>query len=365
METQNPEETKPSSVDNAEEINTEETQASATTGAENDEAGDEDIKKKKGRRAWLRAIGLGTVAFIMILGMALYGGYKSGERDQQATQNVVDAVEAVIQDSMAREELAEGRCALAEQRTDWIRQYVPAYPPLVDLLVAVDICKRAAPPTPTGIPPMVSPTAMVTPTEDSRNVEEIYADVVAYKAAEDWDLLIETLYNLRANYPDYKTVEVDNLYYFAFRSRGAQRILLEGNLESGIFDLNLAERFGALDVEAQSYRQWAEWYITGLSFWEVNWGESVNYFSQVVISAPNISDSNYFTAANRLATAQVSYAYELIARSEYLLTVKGWCAADRNYKTAFSYIGMNPEIQPTAEWATLKCQLNPDEGPDN
>ena len=58
------------------------------------------------------------------------------------------------------------------------------------------------------------------------------------------------------------------------------------DLEGGIYDLAIAAKFGPLDTEANSAREWARLYIVGLSFWEVHPEQAVFYFGQVASSAP-------------------------------------------------------------------------------
>ena len=51
--------------------------------------------------------------------------------------------------------------------------------------------------------------------------------------------------------PNYNTSLVDGMYYFALRNYGYDLITKQGNLEGGIYQLTLAERFGPLDRELE------------------------------------------------------------------------------------------------------------------
>ena len=97
----------------------------------------------------------------------------------------------------------------------------------------------------------------------------------------DWTGAIDTLLLLRKNYPDYMAVKVDDMLFVALRNRGIDKIAQLHDLEGGNYDLTLAERFGPLDAEARNWRDWAELYIRGASFWDVDWAQSVYYFSQL------------------------------------------------------------------------------------
>jgi hypothetical protein len=168
-------------------------------------------------------------------------------------------------------------------------------------------------------------------------------------------MLLMTLDTLRFKDPNFNMVEVDGMYYLAYRNRGLHRIQAEGNLEGGIFDLNRAELYGLLDVEASNYRNWAIKYITGVSFWEVNWQEVVNYFQPLVISAPYLSDSSFFTAQDRLATAQVQVNFQVLidARSKY--AGQKYCDSYDLFNEAGAYIQLEASDLEKFQIAKDKC----------
>ena len=93
------------------------------------------------------------------------------------------------------------------------------------------------------------------------------------------------------------------MLYVALRNRGVEKISKQADLEGGIYDLALAERFGPLDLDARGWREWSQWYIRGASFWEVDWAKSISYFSQVAPIAPNLRDASGWTASDRYRIA--------------------------------------------------------------
>ncbi len=319
--------------------------------AEPPEDGDEPAP----RRRWFRWILAGIFVFILIVALGGYLGLRDAQSTINAERTQQAAVEAVIQFRMGEDDLAALRCGTAIQRFQYVARVNPEYPGLQENLVAAQICSGGTA-TPTVA---VAPT--VTPTPDNRQGEELYAEAQALLRSEDWNLLLDTLDSLRKNDPEFNAVEVDGMYYIALRNRGVDRILVQGDLEGGIFDLNRAEKYGPLDAEADAYRNWASWDITGLSFWEINWGQAVYYFNQVAVAAPNLWDGSYY-AQDRLATAQVGYAGELIEQADNLLLHREWCEADGIYKESENYAPMNPTAEPTALYASQKCELSLDEG---
>jgi tetratricopeptide (TPR) repeat protein len=204
----------------------------------------------------------------------------------------------------------------------------------------------------------------VTPTPDLRAAEDIYSQAQTQLAEQNWTELMITIDTLRANYPDFEPIAGDGMYYLALRNRGVNRIIGAGELEPGIYDLNRATQIGPLDAEAENYRQWAALYIVAQSFWGVDWAQAVQYFSQIAAIAPSLHDSNFFTAQDRLAEAQVHYAGDLVNRALFLSGAKGWCEAEQLMNEANSISPHAPEVQPTAVWISEKCALNPDSQAD-
>ena len=237
-----------------------------------------------------------------------------------------------------------GRLEVARQRFEYVIGLDPTYPGVTDRLAEVLLLLNAtAVPTPAPQPTAVEPT----PTPDTRAEEDMYAQAQSYVAAKEWSLAIETLEMLRKKNPDYRPIDIDGLIYLSLRQRGIQKIGL-GNLEGGIYDLALAESFGVLDAEADSYRSWARLYITGVSFWEVDWAQAVNYFEQVSAMTPNLHDGTGYNAAQRYVDALTNYG-------EFLELGDLWCDAVGVWDKAFQYTG-NAAYQERITIAQNKCE---------
>ena len=118
------------------------------------------------------------------------------------------------------------------------------------------------------------------------------------------------------------------MYYFSLRNHGYNLITKEGNLETGIYYLTLAERFGPLDNTAVGLRSGARMYRDGASYWELNWKRVVEIFAQVGAGFPSMWDGT-LTASQRFYQASMRYGDELFARQEY-------CAAYEQYTNAMA-----------------------------
>jgi hypothetical protein len=124
---------------------------------------------------------------------------------------------------------------------------------------------------------MNQPTPTVTPspvpTHDFSGAEEAYARAQQLIAAQDWPAAISALDEMRKLDPTYQTSLVDGMYYFALRNYGVN-LINGGNLEGGIYQITLAERFGTIDRDANGLREGARIYLIGASFWELDWQTS-------------------------------------------------------------------------------------------
>ena len=319
--------------------------------AESEPPGKSAPPQRTSRWRWLFGTLVGLIVFV---GLGALVGMQSGIRARENKEQLDKAVEAVAQFELGQNDLASGQCAIARQRFAYVIELNPTFPGAAEKLAEAMLC--------VGVENEPTEQATLAPsaTPDRRDVDEIYAEASAYLNASNWDALLPLLDTLRSEYPDFQPVEVDGMYYIALRNRGMERILGPGELEGGIFDLNQAEQIGPLDAEASSFRQWAILYIVGQSFWDVDWGQAVQNFGQIAAAAPNLHDSTFFTAQNRLATAQVEYAQVLIDEAQFLAGGKNWCQAKELMEQANSYSPHSIEVQPTADWIAQKCELNPE-----
>ena len=279
------------------------------------------IKKKPRLKRFLITL----FGFIIIVGLGLYGGYNSGIGARQAAEATQISSALTKQFELGAIALAEGRYDHARQHFEYIVQHNPTYPGAAEGM-AEAILGMSFTMTPT-----ITPSPTLTPTPDLRGVEAIYNNAQALINAGNWANALETLDQLRAEDPTYRTAEVDGMYYFALRYAGTDKISKEGDLEGGIYYLSLAERFGPLDSTSTGLREAARLYITAATFWEINWAQAVNYFGQLASFAPNIWDNaSGMNAAQRYQYALMRYGDELYAQDDA-------CGAYAQYSAAQAY----------------------------
>ena len=305
-----------------------------------------EAPKKKRSFTWL----LWGLLTILVLGIFVivggFLGYRQGidERTDYEAQQVAMAVQE--QYDLGLEDMAAGRYDVARQRFDYVIQNNPNFPGATDRMAEVLLVLNATA-TPTAVPPTPVPTEIpVTPTPDTRADEELFLQAKNLIAEENWTEAIETLESLRKKNPEYKAIDVDGLFFVAFRNRGAQNIGA-GNLEGGIYDLTLAEQFGVLDTQANGYRTWARYYILGASFWAVDWSQAIYYFGQVAPQYPNMHDGTGWTASQRYVEAIAGYA-------QWFETQGKWCDAEIKYHEAWELSG-NSVYREARDIASDKC----------
>jgi tetratricopeptide (TPR) repeat protein len=295
----------------------------------------------KGSRRWLLWALLGILLLALIATGSGLAGYNSAIQERTDYQSTLVAGDAVAQFDLALQDIAAGNFDRARQRLEYVIRLDPAFPNAVEQLSRVLVEMRIT------ATPTIAPTPTVTPTPDTRGRDELYSQAQTALLGRDWTNAINTLLTLRKRYPDFNAVQVDGMLYVALLNRGIDRISLLADLEGGTYDLALAERFGPLDSDANNYRDWAEMYIRGASYWNVDWAQAVYYFSQLVVTAPNLTDASGWTSRDR-------YLQALLGYGDYLAANEDWCGAQTQYDTYMSLIA-DSQVEPTAVYAADQC----------
>jgi tetratricopeptide (TPR) repeat protein len=263
------------------------------------------------------------------------------------------ALELQVQFELAQSDVQAKRYEAARARLEWIIEWNPGFPGVTDLL-AETLYQMNITATPTLAP--TSTPIPVTPTPDMRGAEKMFSDAQQAFLGGNWTLAIETLLTLRKLDPAFNAVKVDDMLFVSLRYRGLDKIQGSGktdatitqvDLEGGMYDLRLAENFGPLDAEALKYRRWAQWYIAGASFWNVDWSRAVTYFALVATEAPYLVDVNNWPAIER-------YRYALIKYGDLLAAAGDCTGASEQYQKALA-LGPNPALEPTATAVAREC----------
>lgn len=259
-------------------------------------------------------------------------GYQDGQQQLAARGSSSDANLVQEQFELGIQDFEAGRYDLARQRFEYVIAFSPDDYVLAWDLLGEILAIQNATATFTAIPPTstVTPTITITPTRDLSGADSILSRARSLMSAGNWDGAVEALVVLRNEELNYRAVEVDDLLFAALRNRGEQKILILGDLEGGIYDLTLAEKFGSLDYQATVYRDWARLYLSALGYWEAYPEQAVNYFGQIAAAVPGLRDGSGWTAGER-------YRQSLIHLGEKLASEDKYCQAQVQYELALAY----------------------------
>jgi hypothetical protein len=141
------------------------------------------------------------------------------------------------------------------------------------------------------------------------------------------------------------------MYYFGLRNYGV-KLIQQGDLEGGIYQLTLAERFAPLDNTANVLRDGARAYIQAVSYFGVNWGRTVDLFRGV---DGNIWDGS-MNASQRLKIALMRYGDQLWAQGQA-------CNAWDQYQEAEGMGDLDATAAKNANQANQQCNPEPTEAP--
>jgi tetratricopeptide (TPR) repeat protein len=292
------------------------------------------------RRTWIYFAIIAIVTLLVIAGMSAFGGYRAGMTERSSADSTQLAQTVQEQFNLGVADMEAKRFDLARQRFEWVIQQDPNFPNVTEMLAQVLLEQNT---TATSTP---APTPTLTPTPDLRSVEELYTQAKQLLLEGDWTAAIEALLKMRKDAPDLHTIEVDGMLYVALRNRGVEKIK-SADLEGGTYDLALAERFGPLDAEANNYRTWSEIYVTGASFWEVDWGKAVEYFQQLILTAPYLADGSGWTSTDRYRIALAKYG-------DFLAQQGLFCEAYEQYQASLQ-VREDPSLEPTATFVYDEC----------
>src|SRR6476646_1424268 len=288
-------------------------------------------KPQRGRAVLFNALGL-----IIILVLAILAGYGSGISIRKNNETTTISQQLGQQFQYALVDIQFQRYENAKQRLQFIIAHDPGFPGVQDKLTQVLVLMNQ--PTPTLTPSL-------TPTPDFSGAEQAFSKAQQLIAAQDCPGAIGTLDEVRKLDRTYKTGQVDGMYYFALRNYGYDLITKQGNLEGGIYQFTLAERFGPLDRDAAGLREGSRFYLIGASFWELDWAESLKYFNQ--IAGYGLWDGT-MTVSERIHFASMRYGDQLVKDGQY-------CDAVTQYNNATAIAPLDKQAQEGYDDAFTAC----------
>jgi len=316
------------------------------------------VKIKKPAR-WPKIL-LSILGVLVLLGVSVFGGYQLALGDRVSAAKEVVSKQLTDQFQYALVDIQFGRYEAAKQRLEYIVANDPNYPGAAQKLTEILVL-------------MIVPTATVTPlpspTPNPTGAEGIFTQAQALVNAKDWANALVALDEVRKADPNYKAGQVDGMYYFVLRNYGFDQIVA-GNLEGGIYELTLAERFAPLDRTANALRDNARVYLIGASFWDVDWKQATEYLSQV--NGTGLWDGT-MNANQRYNYAAMRYGDDLFKQNDMCAAVTQYQnvtnnggslddVASKHYNQAYQ-ICFPPTAEPTATDIVIPTDTPPTEVP--
>jgi tetratricopeptide (TPR) repeat protein len=295
----------------------------------------------KPKRKWAGRIGrffLNILIFLLIIGLGVFGGYRSGIGIRVRAQEELVGQQLGEQYALALVDIQFGHYSAAKTRLEYIIDKEPSFPGAMDKLTEVMVLSNV--PTATPVPTATAAVVIV----DDTDYEGLLAQAKQLIAAGQWQNAMVVLDTLRRKDATFHAVEVDGMYYFALRNLGVD-FIQAGNLEGGIYELTLAERFAPLDNVAHILRDNARAYINAASFWELDWQRAAEQF--YALNGSGLWDGT-MTATERYRIAAMRYGDQLYANQQY-------CDAYEQYQSAQTAGQLDSDVAGRSNQAYLAC----------
>jgi tetratricopeptide (TPR) repeat protein len=279
---------------------------------------------------------LGVLVFLLfacalfaLIGASGWMGARAGTANLLARGTVTANAQVAERFQRGLDLLNQGNYALAEANFEWILQRQPDNAGVQSLLATARVAQ-----TPTPSP---TPTPVIITTDKN----ELVAHIRQAFEKDDWDNVINLADQLRALDSSFQRATVDDMRYQALVTRGLFR-LQEGDIEAGLYDLDVAASIRDLDAQTESQRQMAALYQNALYYFGADWEKTIKLLSQVYAISPGYRDvaSKLFEAYDRAGDA---YAGGM-----------DWCPAEKQYAGALTIVA-NGKVEQKHTDAQQKC----------
>ncbi|MFW5941067.1 MAG: hypothetical protein ACOCXI_04660 [Chloroflexota bacterium] len=301
----------------------------------------------------LRLLGIALIAIAVVLGvltLVAYLGWQSGQslRTEQIEES--RAAELANQISRAEEDMAADNHRLAIRRLEWVLEQDPEHSQATALLAeAQGALAQTRAPSPDNNSVEATATAAITDTvgsEEEEAASERLRQVQELVDNEEWDAALEAVIAYQNDFPDYERSHTDGLLYEAYIGQGID-LLYGDQVEVGLYYLEQAEKLGNLTEDARNHREWAELYLDGMGYYEVDWEVTLFYFRDLCLAAPFFQNS-----CDRLFEALVAYGDQYAVQQE-------WCPAESLYAEAYEINNSNSLGEKLGEARTRCADATP------
>ena len=297
-------------------------------------------KAQPDRPRYVRAVLLGILLVLVAALISGSLGYYSGISQRKAEEENQRLTLAATHYQYGMEAMMSGNYEVAKVQFEYVIQIYPDFPDITEKYseALINITKKQ------------QTTALPTPTAtlDIQGAQALFQQAQTNMTNQEWCSAVDTIRNLRDEDYTYETLTVDGMLWTSLRNCAIQKINIEGDLEGGLYYFTLAEKFAPLDHDAITYSSMARQYVTGASYWEVDWAQVVYYFGQVYTSSPYLHDASGWTGIDRYRIGLSSYG-------DYLMSISEYCSAQEQYQLSIN-IQYDDDVADRLNEATLYCQ---------
>jgi tetratricopeptide (TPR) repeat protein len=289
-------------------------------------------------RSKLRFLGLVFILLAVLLGWYLlvgFLGWQSGQSAMVVEREAEMKSQIERQLMLARENIDQGSYNLALRRLDYILDLEPGNSEALTLqeqtqglLDAFNTPQPTTIATATATPspePSATPGLISDPETELQRIRRLVAN-------QEWSPALAALTAFQRQFPEFERQDTDKMLYDVYVAHGL--LLLEGaQVELGLFYLDQAAELGDLSQEVLDYQLWAELYLQGIAFYNVNWDVATYYFRELCLSAPF-----YQSACERLQESLENFADQYVVAMDY-------CPAQELYQEALSHGRSQPLLE--------------------
>ncbi len=292
-----------------------------------------DPRRRSAGRAALGVLGfvLFLCALAGMIAASGYAGSQAGEVEKNA--RATTTVQAYVMDRFQKclDFMNAGNYPRAQAECETVQRFQPNLFGLRNLVATIVIAQ-----TPTLPPPLPTVTPVLT------DKGELFRLLKAAFDRKDWDTVILLGDQLRSLDATYEPANVADWRYRALTSRGVSR-LRTGNIEAGIFDLDLAEKIQKLDPNTTAERAYAELYQRAVSTFGADWETAIRRLTQLYQASPGYRD-----VGSKLFQAYVGAGDSFAGLLE-------WCPAEKRFASAQGLVPAAAGLEQKRLGAAQQC----------
>jgi len=225
------------------------------------------------------------------------------------------AKEVQLQFRLAAQDMQIGQSGVAAQRLEYVVRMNPDFPGAAQMLAKAREAANGA------TLHVARSTEAPLPVEERLSPEQLFNLLAGAYQRGEWPQVVQRAAALKATGAQHRSTSVDGMLFVGLRNRGIERIDA-GVLEMGLTDLEHAEQIMDLDNVALQRRRWAALYLSGMTFWELNWQLAIDNLSVLYQIAPNFRD-----ARSQLRKAHIAYGEALLQAEDSCLGGEQFAAA--------------------------------------